>query len=102
MGGLRLVSVLVGNVAQGELLAVGRGPLDRSAHGQGLLLGADVLQLGGLLTGNAIAGLVLEAVAVSVDLALRLQHNGVQIGSQSGGDHDGENHEHLHGEWVVG
>lgn len=58
MGALRLEAVLVGQIVERVLLAVGSGPGDGAAHGQRRVLGADVLQLGLLLARHAVAGLV--------------------------------------------
>lgn len=60
MDALRLEAVLVGHIVDGVLLAVGRHPLDGAVHGERRMIGARVLQLGGLLAGNAVAGLVAE------------------------------------------
>lgn len=58
MNALWLESVLVGYIIDGVLLSIRSHPLNRSVHSKRSMIGADVLQFGGLLTLNAVAGLV--------------------------------------------
>lgn len=78
MGTLGLETVLISNVVQGVLLAIGSDPGDGSTDLEGRVLQTDILQLGGLLTGNTITGLItgmtqlILSVSPGIQIARRL------------------------------
>lgn len=72
-GGLE--SVLIGDVLDGDHLAVGSGVRVRSGGDHGVLLGRNVLQRAGLLSLDSVSGLVRPTVrSVEVDLLLLAQN----------------------------
>lgn len=108
---LRLETILIGHIANGEFLTIGSRPRNGALHLQCVHIGRNVLQLGGFLAGNAIACLVRKFVAIDANVTLQLLDNGVLVGagwssrrwsSQSDSNDDGENQGGFHGDCFRG
>jgi len=97
MGSLGLVSVLIGHVGDGELLAgllihPGEGSVDNG----GLVLGANVLKDSLLVDAGAIAGLQDGAPLIGLDIGI-LPHGLDIVGAGHGqGEEGDEDDEELH------
>lgn len=57
-------TVFVSSIRQGVVNTVGSGPVDLSLDIKGLVVGSGVLQVGGFLLGDSVAGLITETILI--------------------------------------